>query len=139
MDITPGTVVIYTGSFTDHHGPAIYVGPSGNYPPGDEVRYTLVFVGHPRLEGVGARSFTMPGPDVEIPAEVRDLADAIRNLNRDTFGERIRSDAAKTQAFAMIRNPERDRRLRTERIERASRRLDATINQAEAARRAKES
>jgi len=78
--IQPGTVVIYAGSFTDHHGPAVYIGPSGEYPAGEEVRYTLIFCGLPKLEGVGRASFNVAGPDNEVPDEVRELADAIARL-----------------------------------------------------------
>lgn len=75
--IQPGTVVIYAGSFADHHGPAVYVGPSGNYPAGEETRYTLIFYGLSKLEGVGRTSFTVAGPDDEVSDDVRELADAI--------------------------------------------------------------
>lgn len=79
--IQSGPVVIYSGSFTDHHGPAVYIGPSGNYPAGEEVRYTLIFVGLPKLEGVGRASFTVAGPDGQVPSEVRELADAMVRLD----------------------------------------------------------
>jgi hypothetical protein len=78
--IQPGTVVIYAGSFTDHHGPAVFIGPSGDYPAGEEIRYTLIFVGLPKLEGVGRASFTAAGPDDQVPGDVRELADAIARL-----------------------------------------------------------
>lgn len=80
--IQPGTVVIYTGSFTDHHGPAVYVGPSGEYPAGEETRYTLIFCGLPKLEGVGRGSFTVAGPDDQISDDVRELGSAITQLSR---------------------------------------------------------
>lgn len=80
--IQPGTVVIYSGSFADHHGPAVFIGPSGNYPAGEEVRYTLIFCDLPKLEGVGRGSFAVAGPDDQVPAEVRELADAIASLRR---------------------------------------------------------
>lgn len=80
--IQPGTVVIYTGSFTDHHGPAVYIGPSGEYPAGEEIRYTLIFCGLPKLEGVGRSSFTVAGPDDQVPDDVRELGSAIAQLNR---------------------------------------------------------
>lgn len=79
--IQPGTVVIYSGSFTDHHGPAVFIGPSGDYPAGEEIRYTLIFVGLPKLEGVSRASFTVAGADDQVPAEVRELADAISQLS----------------------------------------------------------
>lgn len=82
--IQPGTIVIYTGSFTDHHGPAVYVGPSGNYPAGEEIRYTLIFYGLPKLEGVGRNSFTVAGPDDEVSDDVRELADAIAQMSSGT-------------------------------------------------------
>jgi len=78
--IQPGTVVIYAGSFTDHHGPAVYIGPSGDYPDGEEIRYTLIFCGLPKLEGVGRTSFTIAGPDDQVPDEVRELGKAIAQL-----------------------------------------------------------
>lgn len=80
--IQPGTVVIYTGSFTDHHGPAVYIGPSGEYPAGEETRYTLIFCGLPKLEGVGRGSFTVAGPDDQISDDVRELGSAITQLSR---------------------------------------------------------
>lgn len=80
--IQPGTVVIYTGSFTDHHGPAVYIGPSGEYPAGEETRYTLIFCGLPKLEGVGRGSFTVAGPDDQVSDDVRKLGSAITQLNR---------------------------------------------------------
>lgn len=80
--IQPGTVVIYTGSFTDHHGPAVYIGPSGEYPAGEETRYTLIFCGLPKLEGVGRSSFTVAGPDDQVPDDVRELGSAIAQLNQ---------------------------------------------------------
>jgi len=78
--IQSGTVVIYAGSFTDHHGPAVYIGPSGDYPAGEEIRYTLIFAGLPQLQGVGRSSFTVAGPNDQVPDEVRELADAIAQL-----------------------------------------------------------
>lgn len=81
-EIQPGTVVIYTGSFTDHHGPAVYIGPSGEYPAGEETRYTLIFCGLPKLEGVGRGSFTVAGPDDQVPGDVRELGSAIAQINR---------------------------------------------------------
>ena len=78
--IQPGTVVIYSGSFTDYHGPAVYVGPSGNYPAGEKTRYTLIFAGLPKLEGVGRASFTVAGPNDQVPDEVRELGTAIAQL-----------------------------------------------------------
>lgn len=80
--IRPGTVVIYTGSYADHHGPAVYIGPSGEYPAGEETRYTLIFCGLPKLEGVGRGSFTVAGPDDQVPDDVRELGSAIAQLNR---------------------------------------------------------
>jgi len=80
--IQPGTVVIYTGSFTDHHGPAVYISPSGDYPADEETRYTLIFCGLPKLEGVGRGSFTVASPDDEVPGEVRELGAAIAQLRR---------------------------------------------------------
>lgn len=80
--IQPGTVVIYAGSFTDHHGPAVYIGPSGEYPAGEETRYTLIFCGLPKLEGVGRSSFTVAGPDDQISDDVRELGSAIARLDR---------------------------------------------------------
>lgn len=80
--IQPGTVVIYTGSFTDHHGPAVYIGPSGEYPAGEETRYTLIFCGLPKLEGVGRGSFTVAGPDDQVPDDIRELGSAIAQINR---------------------------------------------------------
>lgn len=80
--IQPGAVVIYTGSFTDHHGPAVYIGPSGDYPAGEETRYTLIFCGLPKLEGVGRGSFTVAGPDDQISDDVRELGSAIARLDR---------------------------------------------------------
>ena len=85
--IQPGTVVIYSGSFTDHHGPAVYVGPSGDYPPGDEVRYTLIFCGLPKLEGVGRSSFTVASPDDQVPTDVRELGAAIAQLRSHRRGD----------------------------------------------------
>lgn len=82
--IQPGTVVIYTGSFTDHHGPAVYIGPSGDYPAGEETRYTLIFCGLPKLEGVGRGSFTIAGPDDRVPDDVRELAAAIARISHRT-------------------------------------------------------
>ena len=82
--IQPGTVVIYTGSFTDHHGPAVYIGPSGEYPAGEETRYTLIFCGLPKLEGVGRGSFTIAGPDDQVPDDVRELASAIAQISHRT-------------------------------------------------------
>jgi hypothetical protein len=79
--IQPGTVVIYAGSLTDHHGPAVFIGPSGDYPAGEEIRYTLIFVGLPKLEGVGRASFTVAVPDDQVPGDVRELADAIARLD----------------------------------------------------------
>jgi hypothetical protein len=79
-DIPGGTVVLYSGSFTDRHGLAVFVGPSGNYPAEQETRYTLIFAGRLRLEGVGRSSFTPAGQDTLIPPLVRELADAIRGL-----------------------------------------------------------
>lgn len=80
--IQPGTVVIYTGSFTDHHGPAVYIGPSGEYPAGEETRYTLIFCGLSKLEGVGRGSFAVAGPDDQVPDDVRELGSAIAQRNR---------------------------------------------------------
>lgn len=80
--IQPGTVVIYHGSKDEHHGPAVYVGPSGDYPAGEETRYTLIFCGLPKLEGVGRGSFTVAGPDDQVPDDVRELGSAIAQLNR---------------------------------------------------------
>lgn len=79
--IQPGTVVIYSGSLTDHHGPAVFIGPSGNYPAGEETRYTLIFAGKPKLEGVGRASFRVADSDDQVPSDVRELAEAIAQLN----------------------------------------------------------
>lgn len=80
LDLPGGTVVVYSGSFATHHGLAVFVGPSGDYPAGQEVRYTLVFSGLHRLEGVGRGSFTPAPPDTDIPPLVQELADAMRRL-----------------------------------------------------------
>lgn len=79
--IQPGTVVIYSGSFTDHHGPAAYIGPSGDYPAGEETRHTLIFCGLPKLKGVGRGSFTIAGPDDEVSDNIRELGDAIAHIS----------------------------------------------------------
>lgn len=82
--IQPGTVVIYAGSFTDHHGPAVYIGPSGEYPAGEETRYTLIFCGLPKLEGVGRGSFAVADLDDQISDDVRELGAAIARISHRT-------------------------------------------------------